>query len=131
MRADNTEQLITAARRRHEFTRSKTIRALRELDDAGTTITFETVARKAQVSRSWLYTQPDLRAEIERLRASGRRTALAPLPARQRSSDPSLQRRLEAINSRNRDLLDENTQLRRRLAETLGLLRAAGIRDPG
>jgi predicted deacetylase len=131
MRADNTEQLITAARRRHEFTRSKTIRALRELDDTGTMITFETVARKAQVSRSWLYTQPDIRAEIERLRASGRRTALAPLPARQRSSDPSLQRRLEAINSRNRDLLDENTQLRRRLAETLGLLRAAGIRDPG
>ena len=131
MRADNTEQLITAARRRHEFTRSKTIRALRELDDAGTMITFETVARKAQVSRSWLYTQPDLRAEIERLRASGRRTALAPLPARQRSSDPSLQRRLEAINSRNRDLLDENTRLRRRLAGALGLLRAAGIRDPG
>jgi Family of unknown function (DUF6262) len=70
MRADNTEQLITAARRRHEFTRSKTIRALRELDDSGTMITFETVARKAQVSRSWLYTQPDIRAEIERLRAS-------------------------------------------------------------
>jgi hypothetical protein len=131
MRADNTEQLITAARRRHEFTRSKTIRALRELDDTGTMITFETVARKAQVSRSWLYTQPDIRAEIERLRASGRRTALVPLPARQRSSDPSLQSRLEAINSRNRDLLDENTRLRRRLAEALGLLRAAGIRDPG
>jgi hypothetical protein len=34
------------------------------------------VARKAQVSRSWLYTQPDIRAEIERLRASGRRTGV-------------------------------------------------------
>jgi hypothetical protein len=130
MRADNTEQLITAARRRHEFTRSKTIRALRELDDTGTMITFETVARKAQVSRSWLYTQPDIRTEIERLRALGHRTAPAPLPARQRSSDPSLQKRLEAINSRNRDLVEENTRLRRRLAESLGLLRAAGIRDP-
>ena len=47
MRADNTEQLITAARRRHEFTRSKTICALRELDDTGIMITFETVARDA------------------------------------------------------------------------------------
>jgi hypothetical protein len=27
-----------------------------------------TVAREAGVSRSWLYSQPDLRAEIQRLR---------------------------------------------------------------
>ena len=93
----------------------------------GIMITFETVARKAQVSRSWLYTQPDIRTEIERLRALGRRTAPAPLLARQRSSDPSLQKRLEAINSRNRDLA-RRTPGAPRLAESLGLLRAAGIR---
>ena len=35
----------------------------------GMPITFDAVAREAQVSRSWLYNQPDLRAEVERLRA--------------------------------------------------------------
>jgi Family of unknown function (DUF6262) len=42
-------------------------RALRELHTAGAPVTFETVARTAGISRSWLYTQPDIRTEIERL----------------------------------------------------------------
>ena len=73
MRADNTAHLIAAASRRHELARSKAIRAIRELDAAGTTVTFESVAREAGVSRSWLYTQPDIRAEVLRLRDLGRR----------------------------------------------------------
>ncbi len=73
MRADNTRHIVAAARHRHEYTRAKAIQALRELDAAGTPVTFEAVARAAAVSRSWLYAQPDLRAEIERLRAASRR----------------------------------------------------------
>ena len=73
MRADNTVYLIAAASRRHELARSKAIRAVRELDAAGTTVTFESVARAAGVSRSWLYTQPDIRDEVLRLRDLGRR----------------------------------------------------------
>lgn len=75
MHADNTAPLITAARRRSELTRSRAVRAIRELDHAGTPVTFETVARTAGVSRSWLYGQPDIRGEIERLRDA---TARAP-----------------------------------------------------
>jgi hypothetical protein len=69
MRADNSRHIVTAARNRHEHTRAKAIQALREIDAAGDAVTFDAVARAAGVSRSWLYTQPDLRAEIERLRA--------------------------------------------------------------
>ena len=56
------------ASRRHELARSKAIRAVGELDAAGTTVTFESVARAAGVSRSWLYTQPGIRDEVLRLR---------------------------------------------------------------
>ncbi|MBN1170835.1 MAG: hypothetical protein JXA67_01560 [Micromonosporaceae bacterium] len=49
-----------AAARRHELTRSKAIQALRELDRAGTPVTFASVAQTAGISRSWLYTQPDI-----------------------------------------------------------------------
>jgi hypothetical protein len=52
MRPDNSHHLITAAKRRHELARAKAIRAIRELDRAGTSITFEAVATTAGVSRS-------------------------------------------------------------------------------
>ena len=47
MRPDNIAPLITAAHHRHELTRAKAIQALRELDHAGTPVTFEAVARTA------------------------------------------------------------------------------------
>ena len=68
MRADNSAYLIIAASRRRELARSKALRAISELDAAGTPVTFESVARAARVSRSWLYSQPDIRAEVQRLR---------------------------------------------------------------
>ncbi|MFJ2258603.1 DUF6262 family protein [Streptomyces sp. NPDC087844] len=86
------------------------MQALRTLDAAGEPVTFETVAKQAGVSRSWLYAQPDLRAEIERLRAAHRREPRSPVPARQRTSDASLLRRLEAANARIRRLTEENQQ---------------------
>ncbi len=128
MRADNTAHLITAAARRHELTRSKALQAIRELDDAGSPVTFESVARTASVSRSWLYTQLDIRAEVHRLRDLGRRAPTTAVPAHHRSSDASLLRRLEAANARIRDLAKDNQRLRHHLAQTLGQLRAAGIR---
>ena len=46
VRADNTAAIIAAARTRSELTRSNAIRALRELDAAGTPVSFEAVARR-------------------------------------------------------------------------------------
>jgi len=128
MRADNARHITDAARRRHELTRSKAIQALRALDAEGARVTFETVARAA-VSRSWLYAQPDIRTEIERLRADGRRAPAAPVPSRQRSSDASLLRRLETATQRIRQLSEENRKLREQLAQALGEQRAATNRD--
>lgn len=126
MPADNTAHLITAAQRRHELTRAKAIRALRELDQARTPLSFELIARTAEVSRSWLYSQPDIRAQIERLRKEPRRTTAPPAPPSQRATDASLLRRLEAATTRNRQLTEENQRLRRQLAQALGQLRAPG-----
>ena len=69
MRADNSHHIVTAARRRATATRRRAVAALCRMDNAGQAISFDAVAREGQVSRSWLYGQPDLRAEIERLRA--------------------------------------------------------------
>ncbi|WP_443073394.1 DUF6262 family protein [Streptomyces sp. NBC_01451] len=132
MPADNSQLIVAAARRRSAATRRRAVSALRRMDATGTTITFETVAREAGVSRSWLYNQPDLRAEIERLRARHRVPATRPVPDRQRASDASLLRRLEAATKRNRQLEAENRELREALALALGERRTADLpRHPG
>jgi Family of unknown function (DUF6262) len=126
MRADNSRHLITAARHRSEQTRQRAIAALRRLDATGQPISFDAVARQASVSRSWLYTQQDLRTEIQRLRQRHPAATPAPPPDRQRASEPSLLRRLEATTARIRHLEADNQQLRDALARALGERRAAG-----
>jgi hypothetical protein len=123
MPADTADHLAIAARRRHELTRAKAIRALRELARTGTPVSFELVATTAGVSRSWLYSQPDIRDQIQQLRGATRRAPSSPVPATQRASDESLLHRLQAASERNRNLTEENRRLRRQLAEALSQLR--------
>jgi len=63
-----TDSLSEAVARRHQLTRSGAVQALRELDRTATAITFAAVAQAAGISRSWLYTQPDIAGQIRRLR---------------------------------------------------------------
>jgi Family of unknown function (DUF6262) len=128
MRADNSHHVIAAARRRAAATRKRAVAALRRMDKTGASITFDSLAKQARVSRSWLYSQPDLRTEVERLRA--RRSPSSPtrpVPDRQRASDASLLRRLEAATERIQRLEAENQQLREALAQALGKRRADNV----
>jgi negative regulator of sigma E activity len=124
------DPLSEAAARRHQLTRAKAVQALRELDRSGTPVTFAAVAQAAGISRSWLYTQPDISGQIRRLRKStdGAGSAGA-IPAAQRATDASLRARLNAALDRNKKLADENARLRRQLARALGDQRTAGIRS--
>jgi hypothetical protein len=130
MQADRSAPLVAAARHRHELTRARAIKALRELAAAGAPVTFHAVANAAGVSRSWLYTQPDIKAEIETARAATTRAPAALIPATQRASEASLLRRLEAANQRNRALAEENRTLRGQPAQLLGEQRATRTRNP-
>jgi len=124
------DALAAAAARRHELTRAKAIQALRELDRAGTPVTFASIATAAGISRSWLYTQPDISDQIRRLRKNpdGAGSAGA-IPAGQRATDASLRARLTAAVGRNKQLAHENARLRRQLARALGDQRSTRIRS--
>lgn len=129
--------LAAAARQRHELTRARAIQAIRELDRAGTPVTFTAVAGQARVSRSWLYSQPDICRQIRQLREATSRSTTAPIPASQRASDTSLLRRLETAHAENRRLSDQCAQLRaeiarlrRQIAHLLGEQRQADARNP-
>jgi hypothetical protein len=130
MRADNTHYLTEAARRRTQATRRRTVAALRRMDTNGQPVTIDALAREAGVSRSWIYSQPDLRAEAQRLRDRTRPTTDRAVPDRQRSSDVSLLRRVEAATQRIRELETDNKRLRDALAEALGQRRGASSRQP-
>jgi negative regulator of sigma E activity len=121
------DPLAEAAARRHELTRAKAVQALRELDRAGAPVTFAGVAQAAGISRSWLYTQPDISGQIRRLRQET--DAAGAIPVAQRATDASLRARLTAALDRNKQLADENARLRRQLARALGDQRSAGIRS--
>jgi hypothetical protein len=118
VRADNSRHIRLAAERRHELTRSKAVAALRELQNGDGAVTFEAVAMAAGVSRSWLYTQVDLRAVIIGLRDEGR--PRQPRTSRSSASPESLRARLTASLERNRELSTEIEHLRRQLALALG-----------
>ena len=60
------DPLSEAAARRHELTRAKAIQALRELDRAGTPVTFAGVAQTAQLTEL-----PDVAAAQEASRPCG------------------------------------------------------------
>jgi 2'-5' RNA ligase len=124
------DPLSEAAARRHELTRSRAVQALRELNRAGVPVTFAGVAQAAGISRSWLYTQPDVSSQIRRLRQETTNAAgsAGGIPAAQRSTDASLSARLAAALQRNKQLADENARLRRRLAHALGDQRSARTR---
>jgi hypothetical protein len=118
------EPLAQAANARHRRAVERAERALRDLDREGATITFQSVAQRAGVSRQWLYTQPALRAEIERLREH-RPTRSDGVPARQRATEASLRQRLETLRAQNQRLREENAGLRTELAIAYGQQRSA------
>jgi hypothetical protein len=123
------DPLSEAAARRHELTRARAIQALRELDRAGAPVTFAGVAQAAGVSRSWLYTQPDISSQIRRLRKkTDSADGAGVVPAAQRATDASLRARLTAALDRNKELAEDNARLRRHLARALGDQRSARTR---
>jgi hypothetical protein len=124
MLADNAHYLVEHARQRRQETLERARRALAELAETGQSVTVAELASRAGVSRSWIYTQPELRDQIQQQQRShsdsrsARQTAI-------RASDESLHRRLTLAHERITELRKENQQLRDSLAHVHGQLRAA------
>lgn len=121
MRADNTDRLRHAARQRSEQTHARAVEALKTMADGPVTVA--RLAAAAGISRSWIYTQPQLVEQIETLAATRHTTSSISAPATQRASTTSLLRRLDLAQQRVRQLILENEQLRDELARAYGHLR--------
>lgn len=122
MRADNSHHLLAAAQARAEQARECAKRALEEFHQDGRPASVTGLARAAGVSRSWIYTQPDLLQQLQRHNQTARKPRRGPA---ERASDASLNRRLELAHQRIRQLAEDNQRLRDQLARAHGALRAA------
>lgn len=123
MPADRADRLAQHARARHEHTLRRAHEALASMAGAGEPVTVSRLAGKAAVSRSWIYTQPELRDRIAQLQQTQTRS-----PRRnddRRASEGSLRHRLTLAHQRITQLRAENHQLRQSLARAHGQLRAA------
>lgn len=115
-------QLADAAAKRSLEAEQRVQSALRELDSEGAAVTFAAVAKRARVSRVFLYQHAELRAQVEALRAA-QAAAPARLPVRQRASDSSLRARLRAALEENQRQREEIARLREELALAHGRVR--------
>lgn len=129
MAADNSAAIVAAARARRDATLRRAREALRRMDETGEPISFTALAAAASVSRAWLYREPAVRAEVDRLRSRSR-PGRRPRPSAERASGESIQRRLEAALADLSVLREENRRLREQLARRLGEHRADRSRAP-
>jgi hypothetical protein len=118
--ADNTRYLIEASKDRSRLARERAEDAIRAAGRRRAKPTVAGIAEAADVSRSWLYTQPDLITAIGQLQT---RQPPAARTGRQPASDESLRRRLETTLARNTQLREQVADLTRKLETAHGELR--------
>ena len=115
------DAIRTAAFKRTRNAQTRARETLKALEKAGVPVSFTAVASAAGVSRQFLYTQPELREEIERLRSD--RRAVPRLPARNGRNDDGIRARLRAALEDNQRLREEIRLLREELAIAHGRVR--------
>jgi hypothetical protein len=129
--ADRSAAMVAAAKNRHDATRRQAADALRHLHAVGEEVNFAAVARAAGVSRAWLYHDPQLRAEIDRIR-TGRRPSRPALrrPVAEQTSQESLHELRVSLQAELKALREENRRLREALARKLGEQRGTDSAAP-
>jgi chromosome segregation ATPase len=121
--ADNSAALRRARRRDSTAKRHRAAETIDDFERSGEPISFPAIARRADVSVSLLYSDRDLASRIaaarERQRQAGQRRAWQ-LPARSLITEQSLHTELANSKQQGRQLAEEVTVLRERLARQLG-----------
>jgi len=120
----NTSGLIAHAQRKSQETRQRVHQAIDQLLKEQQTINFNTVAKTAQVTKSYLYAHADVRDRIEALRAQQDQERLqkrrAERQLQQGRTDKTKDVLLAAKERRIKELEEENRKLKHRLKVALG-----------
>lgn len=127
MRLDNTAALHEATRRRTATTRHRADATMQAILVRSERVSAAEFARRAGVSRSWLYSQADLIEQLASIQPLARTGAVTQPRGAETASVESIRTRLELAHRRIRLLTEQNRELGDLLARALGELRAARV----
>lgn len=121
--ADNSAALRRARRQDSTAKRHQAAQAVEAFERSGEPVSFPAIARRAGVSVSLLYSDPELASRIATARQRQRQAGLHrawQLPVRSLITEQSLHTELANSKEQTRQLTEEVTVLRERLARQLG-----------
>lgn len=121
----NVKGLQKAAQKKRQEAFNKVEEGIQALIKEKRVINFNTVAEVADVSKAWLYKEPEIRQRIEHLREQ--RSPCKKTLGKHRASDGSLQRVVQILKERIKRLEAENQNLRRQNEVAYG--RVLNMRD--
>lgn len=107
----NTDAIVKLAKEKSIKVRNKVEKTISEMALQNEKINFNTVSKKANVSKSWLYKEKDIRERIELLR-NQQITKVSNPPKKRNRSEEIL---IKSLKSRIKDLEQENKKLKKQL----------------
>jgi hypothetical protein len=118
----NTDKIVQLAKEKSDRTRIKVDKVISKMSIEGKTINFNSVSIEANVSKSWLYKEDDIRKRIEELRnrkGKGQSTSKKPLTKKSLRSEEIL---IKTLRARIKELEEENVQLKGQVQKLYGEL---------
>ncbi|GAB4528530.1 MAG: hypothetical protein Tsb0014_09900 [Pleurocapsa sp.] len=114
----NVGGLKNHAQKKRQESFAKLDRGIQQLIENGEKINFNTVAQVSNLSKAWLYKEPEVKARIEHLREKHSRS----IPQKQRASDVSKDAIVKTLKARVKKIDAENKALKSQLEVVYGQL---------
>lgn len=119
IRKSNTKAIIQLSKEKSKKTKIRVEKAISEMALKNEKINFNSVAQKANVSKSWLYKQTDIRTRIETLRGQQISELIPRIHNKSTRSEDVL---VKTLKSRIKTLEEENKQLKDQVQKLYGKL---------
>ncbi|EGO7609303.1 TPA: DUF6262 family protein [Staphylococcus aureus] len=113
----NTTEIVRLAKQKSQKTREKVDKAISKFSIEGKAINFNSIAKEANVSKSWLYKEHDIRQRIESLRERQIASNVVSKPKESSRSDEIL---IKTLKRRVMELEKENKKLQNQIQKLYG-----------
>ena len=115
----NTTEIVRLAKQKSQKTREKVDKAISKFSIEGKAINFNSIAKEAKVSKSWLYKEQDIRQRIESLR---KRQITSIIVSKSEKSSRSEGVLVKTLKTRVKELEEENKKLKNQIQKLYGEL---------
>ena len=113
----NTTEIVRLAKQKSQKTSEKVDKAISKFSIEGKAINFNSIAKEANVSKSWLYKEHDIRQRIESLRERQITSNVVSKPKKSSRSEEIL---IKTLKRRVMELEKENKKLQNQIQKLYG-----------